>query len=169
MKIKLTFTLALVFSMTSLFAQSDYKQSIGVRLGNGYYDIASAAYKTFLSDAAALEFDLGIRPYRAGSFHWTNVSLSGSYQHHFDIKAVDGLKWFVGGGTTVSNTFSNFDYYKGFGVGIFPTGGADYKFAKMPLAVSVDIRPTFNIVEPFDYTGYNNFYPNVGVSARYTF
>ncbi|HTG57529.1 MAG TPA: hypothetical protein VL943_14730, partial [Niabella sp.] len=89
--------------------------------------------------------------------------------HHFDIKPVDGLKWFVGGGVVVSNTFSNNKYYKGVGVGLFPTGGADYKFKKIPLAVSADVRPTFNIVEPFDYNDYNNFYPNVGVSARYTF
>ncbi len=166
---KFTFTLVLSLSFAALFAQSDYKQSIGVRLGNGYYDVASAAYKTFLSDASALELDLGIRPYRAGSFHWTNVSLSGAYQYHFDIKPVKGLKWFVGGGVTASNTFSNYSYYKGVGVGVFPTAGADYKFEKMPLAVSVDVRPTFNVVEPFDYSGYANFYPNVGVSARYTF
>ncbi len=169
MKIKLTLALALLSLSSALFAQSDYKQSIGLRLGSGYYDIASAAYKTFLNDASALEFNLGIRPERFGGTRWTNVAASGAYQHHFDIKPVDGLKWFVGGGVVVSNTFSNNDYYKGFGVGLFPTGGADYKFKKIPLAVSADIRPTFNIVEAFDYNGYNNFYPNVGVSARYTF
>ncbi|MCH5716937.1 hypothetical protein [Niabella hibiscisoli] len=130
MKIKLTLVLALLSLSSALFAQSSYKQSIGLRLGSGYYDIASAAYKTFLNDASALEFNLGIRPERFGGTRWTNVAASGAYQHHFDIKPVDGLKWFVGGGVVVSNTFSNNDYYKGFGVGLFPTGGADYKFKK---------------------------------------
>jgi len=167
MKLKLTLTMALTYLATSLFAQSDYKQSIGLRLGSGYYDVASAAYKTFLNDAAALEFNLGIRPYGVAGYRWTNVSASGAYQHHFDIKAVDGLKWFVGGGVVVSNSFSNFDDRKGVNVGLFPTGGADYKFAKIPLAVSADIRPTFHIVEAYDY--YRGFYPNAGVSARYTF
>ena len=169
MKFKLLFTAALIGTASCLFAQSDYKQSIGIRLGSGYYDVVSAAYKTFLNDASALEFNLGVHPYRFGGTHWTNVSASGTYQYHFDIKPVDGLKWFVGGGVVFSNTFSNNDYYTGFGVGIYPTGGADYKFKKIPLAVSADVRPTFHIVEPFDYSGYNNFYPNAGISARYTF
>ncbi|GAB3427006.1 hypothetical protein [Niabella aquatica] len=167
MKLKLTLTLALTYLATTLFAQSDYKQSIGVRLGSGYYDIASAAYKTFMTDASALEVDLGFRPYGIVGYSWFNVSASASYQHHFDIKAVDGLKWFIGGGIVASNTFSKYSDYKGFNLGLFPTGGADYKFEKIPLAVSADIRPTFHIVEGYSY--YNNFYPNVGVSARYTF
>ena len=174
MKMKAILTLAFFCAATTLFAQSDYKQSIGLRLGNGYYDVASAAYKTFLNDASALEFNLGIRPdkIRGGGPKWTSVSAAGTYQHHFDIKPVAGLKWFVGGGVVLSNTFSNDDHYTGFGVGLYPTGGADYKFKKIPLAVSADVRPTFHIVEPFDdniYNKYNNFYPNVGVSARYTF
>ncbi|MCH5596567.1 hypothetical protein [Niabella ginsengisoli] len=168
---KFTLTLAFIYVTTALFAQSEYKQSIGLRLGSGYYDVASAAYKTFLNDASALEFNLGINPDRVGRGgpKWTSVSAAATYQHHFDIKPVDGLKWFVGGGIVLSNTFSNNDHYTGFGVGLYPTGGADYKFKKIPLAVSADVRPTFHIVEPFDYNKYNNFYPNVGVSARYTF
>lgn len=169
MKLKLTLAAALICLTTSLFAQSDYKQSIGLRLGNGYYDVASAAYKTFISTAGALEFNLGVRPYGAGIYKWTNVAVSGSYQHHFDIKPVEGLKWFVGGGVIASNTFSNLDGYSGFGLGVFPAAGADYKFPKIPLAVSADVRPTFNVVEPFDYSVYKGFYPNAGISARYTF
>lgn len=168
MKLKLTLALALFLTASGVFAQSNYKQSIGVRLGNGYYDVVSAAYKTFMSDKAALEFDLGIRPYSiGGGFNWFNVSVSGGYQHHFDIKPVEGLKWFVGGGVVASNSFSTYDAYKGFNVGLFPTAGADYKFKTIPLAVSADIRPTFNIVEAYNY--YNSFYPNAGISARYTF
>lgn len=153
----------------STVAQSSYKSSIGLRLGSGYYDIASVSYKTFLSKAGALELNAGIRPYGAGYYKWTNASISGAYQHHFPIGSVEGLKWFVGGGAIVSNTFSNIDGYDGVSVGIFPTGGADYKFSKIPLAVSADIRPTFNIVEAFDYKVYKGFYPNAGISARYTF
>lgn len=169
MKMKLSVTLALFFIGTSLFAQSNYKQSIGLRLGSGYYDIASVSYKTFMSEKSAIEINAGIRPYSLGTFKWTNASVSGTFQYHFPIKPVDGLKWFVGGGVVASNTFSNFDAYRGFGLGIYPTAGADYKFSKIPLAVSADIRPTFNVIEGFEYTGYNNFYPNAGISARYTF
>lgn len=160
-------TVASIFVAPCLFAQSDYKQSIGVRIGEGYYDVVSAAYKTFVTEKGALEFDLGIRPDHIVGHNWFSVSASGSYQHHFDIKPVEGLKWFIGGGIVISNSFSSDDKYKGFNLGLFPTAGADYKFSKIPLSVSADIRPTIHVVEGFDY--YDRFYPNPGISARYTF
>ncbi len=168
MKLKLIFTVVFAYASISLFAQSSsYKQSIGVRLGSGYYDAAAAAYKTFITKPGALEFDLGIRPYSRHANDWVNVSFSGVYQHHFDIKPVEGLKWFIGGGVVVANSFSDNKDRRGFNLGLFPTGGADYKFAKIPLSVSADIRPTINVTEAYDY--YDRVYPNFGVSARYTF
>lgn len=169
MKLKGILLAAFALTAMSVFAQSDYKQSIGVRGGSGYYDVASASYKTFLNDASAIEINAGFRPYGWGEYKWVNASVSGTYQHHFPINPVQGLKWFVGGGVVVSNTFSKYDDYKGVSLGLYPTAGADYKFSKIPLAVSADIRPTFNVVEAFDYHGYKGFYPNAGVSARYTF
>src|SRR5690606_34464246 len=98
MKIKLTLlSFFAVFALTAS-AQSDYKNSIGIRLGSGYYDVIAAAFKTFISQPAALEFDLGVRPYSAGDLSWTNLSISGAYQHHFPIGNIEGFKWFVGGG-----------------------------------------------------------------------
>lgn len=167
MKIKLTLlTLFAVFSL-SVSAQSDYKNSIGIRLGSGYYDVFSAAFKTFISEPAALEFDLGIRPYSIVGSKWTNVALSGTYQHHFPIANIEGFKWFVGGGAILSNTFSDFDDRRGFNVGIYPTGGVDYKLKNAPFAFSADIRPTIHVVSGYDY--YNSFYANGGVTARYVF
>ncbi len=145
----------------------DYKNSIGLRLGSGYYDIAAVSFKTFISEPAALEFNLGIRPHKYDSYKWTNVALSGAYQHHFPIGKIDGFKWYVGGGVTLSNTFSDYDDYSGFSVGLFPTGGVDYKLKNAPFAFSVDLRPTFHIVEGLDY--YDGFYFNGGVTARYIF
>ncbi|MCF3107981.1 hypothetical protein LL912_04240 [Niabella sp. CC-SYL272] len=167
MKLKMTLCVALAFTATALFAQSDYKQSIGLRFGSGYYDVVSAAYKTFLNEAGALEVNAGFHPYGVTGYRWVNASASVSYQHHFPIKPVDGLKWFVGGGVVAANSFSSNDYYKGFSLGLFPTAGADYKFSKIPLAVSADVRPTIHVVKAVDY--HNSFYPNAGVSARYTF
>jgi len=166
MRLKLILSVVFACATISLFAQSNYKQSIGLRLGSGYYDVIAAAYKTFITKPGALEFDLGIRPYNVHD-DWVNVSFSGTYQHHFDIKPVKGLKWFIGGGIVTSNSFSSNKDYRGFNLGIFPTGGADYKFSKIPLSVSADIRSTIHIAEAYDY--YDTFYQNVGVSARYTF
>ncbi len=156
------------------FAQEggSYKNAIGARLGSGYYDVFAASFKTFLSEKGAIELNLGFRPYsayyNAYNSNWFNISFSAAYQHHFQIGDVDGLKWFIGGGITAYNTFSDDAYYRGFGLGIFPTGGVDYKFPKIPLNVSADVRPTIIIVEPYDY--YNRFYAgNFGIAARYTF
>ena len=127
----------------------------------------SASYKTFITNPGAIELNLGFRPY---AYHdQFNLSFSGAYQHHFPIKPVEGLQWFVGGGLTAYNTFASESRYSGFGLGVFPTGGADYKFANIPLNVSADFRPTIALIKP-DYYGYPTFTANsVGISARYTF
>lgn len=171
--------------MVSLFAISDvsaqeggdYKRAIGLRAGGGYYDIIAASYKTFVTKPGALELNLGFRPYASvySSYSQFNLSFSAAYQHHFPIGNIEGFRWFVGGGLTAFNTFSSNKDFAGFGLGVFPTGGVDYKFGKIPLNVSADIRPTFAIVRP-DYYGYSyfstysRFYAgNVGASVRYTF
>lgn len=151
---------------------SGYKNAIGIRAGGGYYDLISASYKTFITEQGAIELNLGFRPevYRGLSdYNQFHVAFSAAYQHHFDIKPVEGLRWFIGGGATVYNTFSSNKDLRGVGVGLFPTGGADYKFNNIPLNVSADFRPTFAIVKP-DYYHYSTFTANnFGVSARYTF
>ncbi|MFT3947686.1 MAG: hypothetical protein QM763_12015 [Agriterribacter sp.] len=163
------------FGLSNASAQdgSGYKSGIGVRLGAGYYDFVSASYKTFITTPGALELNLGFRPhtyyYYNSGYNQFHLSFSAAYQHHFPIKPVEGLQWFVGGGLIAYNTFSGNDDYKGFGLGLFPTGGADYKFANIPLNVSVDFRPTIALVKP-DYYYYSSFTANnVGISARYTF
>jgi len=165
---KIFCTLAVVFAfITVTQAQSDYKNAIGLRFGSGYYDVVSASYKTFISDPGALEFNAGFRSYGIIGYSWFNLSLAGSYQYHFPIGAVDGLKWFVGGGAIVNFSSSSYDAYRGVSLGIFPTGGVDYKFSNIPLNLTVDLRPTINIIEAYDY--YNNFFVSGGVAARYTF
>lgn len=156
---------ALVLGLNT-YAQ-DYKNSIGIRLGSGYYDLVSASYKTFITKPGALEFNLGFKPSSHYNYDWTSVSVSGAYQHHFPIGNIDGFKWYVGGGLVASNSFSDYDNYSGFSLGIFPTGGVDFKLKNAPFAFSVDVRPTVHVVEGFTY--YNNFYLNGGVTARYTF
>ncbi|MEO7310996.1 MAG: hypothetical protein ABIX01_11410 [Chitinophagaceae bacterium] len=151
---------------TTGFSQSTYKSAIGARIGSTYYDLISASFKTFISKPGAIELNLGFGS--RGYFGYGNtatVSFAGSYQHHFDIPKVPGLKWFVGGGATVYNAFSDYDAYKGLGFGVFATGGVDYKIARIPLNVSADVRPTINITRPGYY---NSFYGNYGVAARYT-
>lgn len=169
-------SMAIIYFNTAS-SQTTYHTAIGVRLGTGYSDLLSLSLKTFISDGpGALEFNLGVKPatdYVTGCCNMdysdvTMISFSASYQYHVPITAVPGLQWFVGGGFTLNNTFSGNSNYSGIGLGMFPTGGGDYKFGKIPLDVSIDIRPTFRITSP-SYYNYENFYfPDFGFSARYT-
>lgn len=161
----------LSFTNRAVAQDGDYKNGIGLRAGGGYYDIIAASYKTFLTSSGALELNLGFRPYTysyLSSYNWVNLSLSASYQHHFPIGSVEGLKWFIGGGLTAYNTFSKYDAYKGFGLGVFPAAGVDYKFGNIPLNLTADIRPTISLLSAYSF--YNRFYAgNAGFSVRYTF
>ena|SRR5450631_397064 len=170
----------LLFCLLNSFAQTtSYHSAIGLRIGTGYDDLFSASYKMFLSDGpGALELNLGVKPPYSytgypgnpsySSSNITMMSFSASYQYHVPIQAVPGLQWFVGGGFSLTNTFSDLDGYSGVGFGLFPTGGADYKFGKIPLDVSVDIRPTFRVASPVYYDYENFYFPDFGFSARYT-
>ncbi|HTE26201.1 hypothetical protein [Flavitalea sp.] len=163
---KFFLTLIVGVCITSVsFAQvngPDYKAGIGLRFSGSYYDAISASFKLFVSEPSAFEFNAGARHFSYGR---TNVSASAAYQYHFPIGSIEGFKWFVGGGLTVLNSFADNDRYEeGFGFALFPTGGVEYKF-NFPLAVSADFRPSLYLVNPYD----EDFNPNFGVSARFTF
>ncbi len=161
--------LVALFFTVGVFAQ-DYKNSVGIRFGGGYYDLVGASFKTFISAPGALEFDLGVKPsqsYGGYSDGVTNLSISGAYQHHFPIANIEGFKWFVGGGAIIANTFSDYEDWSGVSVGIFPTGGVDYKLKNAPFAFSADVRPTAHFVK--SYGGINGFLFNGGLTARYVF
>nr|WP_317632637.1 hypothetical protein [uncultured Flavobacterium sp.] len=163
---KIIYVAFLLLSVNSLFAQ-DYTHSLGIRLGSGYYDNVGIAYKTFVTDAGAIEADLGFRGYNKHGYKWTNVSLAGAYQHHFPIGKIENFNWFVGGGLVLANSFSDYDERDGVSLGIFPTGGVEYRLKNAPFVFSADIRPTFHIVEANDY--HNSTYVNAGLTARYVF
>jgi hypothetical protein len=177
-KICILFNLSICCFLVS-FSQTTYHSAIGLRIGTGYDDLFSASYKTFLSDGpGALELNLGVKPpytYAGypGNAYYSNssitmMSFSASYQYHVPIAPLPGLQWFVGGGFSLTNTFSDISGYNGIGFGLFPTGGADYKFGNIPLDVSVDIRPTFRVASPTYYDYANFYFPDFGFSARYT-
>jgi hypothetical protein len=166
-----------LFCFSVSFSQTTYHSAIGLRIGTGYADLFSASYKTFLTNGpGAIELNLGVKPannYRTGCCVLDNhsntiMSFSASYQYHIPIVALPGLQWFVGGGLTLTNTFSGDSDFRGIGFALFPTGGADYKFGRIPLDVSVDIRPTFRIASPQFYNYENFYFPDFGFSARYT-
>lgn len=159
------------------YSQKPYDKGIGLRFSNTYYDVVAATFKIFVTDAGAFDINAGfglkgynyyVTPNTSGKVRPFNLGVSAAYQHHFEIPVRGGgFAWFIGGGIVGYRSFSSEGDYDGFGFGIFPTGGVDYKIPKIPLSVSADYRPTFFVAAP-NY--YDSFYGrNVGVSARYTF
>jgi hypothetical protein len=159
--IAMVFCLLFVFSKADAQVQ-DYKSAIGLRLG---YPI-SISYKTFINDNAALEGYAGFRGY--SYYSWFNVGAL--YQYHKPIESVDGLAWYFGGGANVffwnyDNTFyPNSDDFSSVSFGISGVIGLDYKFADIPLNLSVDWLPTFIIGGEF-LSGFGGNYG--ALSARY--
>lgn len=171
MKKFLCLTLIAFGISSTLFAQRDYKNSMGVRVAPGsYYDLLAFSYKTFLNEEGAIELNAGFgskaRSVVVNTYNPFAISISAGYQYHFNIP-VAGLRWFVGGGLSGYHNFASNGDVNGIGFGFFPTGGVEWKIPAIPLVVGADYRPTIFFTRPEAYDSF--FAGNFGISARYTF
>ena len=133
--------------------------AIGVRLDEGTRFGAEASYQHGLGDKHRIEIDAGAgwtvtstRIYLVGAFHW-------------DWNIVHGLNWYVGPAATVGvYTFDTLRDYVNVGVG--GQLGFEYDFNKLnvPLLVSIDTRPMWDI--PGHASG---LWWGAAIAARYTF
>lgn len=136
-KILFSLFICLGFAVTQLSAQQDYKTAVGVRLGVPL----SLSFKQFISEKGAVEAFGGFKSY--SGYGWFNVGAM--YEHHKAIPAVDGLAWYVGGGAAAY--FWNFDFTTDESTTSFSVLGCiglDYKFANIPLNLSVDWVPAYS-------------------------
>jgi len=137
---------------------TSYKTALGLKFIYG----VSFTGKFFIKDNAALE---GILRYNGAGGLGSNIAFSGLYEHHSDIKTVEGLRWYVGGGGHV-NYFS----YKGGGddpiisFGVAGILGLEYKIKNLPLAISADWQPGFMISPSSGFSAENG-----GLGVKYTF
>jgi hypothetical protein len=120
----------------SLYGQS-YQSAIGARLGVPF----AASYKMFISEPGAIEIFAGFRGYPG--YSW--VSANALYQHHSPIKSVENLSWYVGGGAGVQfwNWKNSALDDSNTSISIMGVIGLDYKFAEIPLNLSLDWMPTY--------------------------
>lgn len=148
-KLLLLFLVPFSFSLTTKAQdESTYKNAIGVRLGSSIPAIKSGiTYKHFIGNNA-LE---GILSFGDG------VGICGLYEIHKPL-ATENLQWLIGFGGYVA--FNN----SGSNVGAAGIIGLDYKFANIPLNLTVDWKPELNIITKVGFEA-----SGVGFSARFTF
>lgn len=180
------FAVALVITLTTIvasFAQTrqdaaPYDNAVGATLGF----MNSLNFKTFPTNHLALQFDLGYRFTWDYMHSYVPTILTINPNVMYEASAGNGFYWFVGGGLNIGCAFPRYYYYSEthnrymghcgkFVFGVNAIGGAEYKFANIPLALQVDARPGFFLFannkchNPYILFDYNFF----NISARYTF
>jgi len=162
-----TLKVLLVSAFALVALSSSAQQAIGLRFGGGSASGADISYQRAMSDANRLQLDLGIDI----DGDYTNFGLTGTYQWVFDLADVtDGLQWFVGPGAQLG--FWDYDYeYNGVDYGnngsYFGIGGIlgiDYTFTEVPIQLSLDTRPMYQVID-----GEGDAYWGIALGVRYAF
>lgn len=136
---RIAFTLLLLAAFSQVGSAQRYSSAVGARLG---YPL-SLSYKTFVSESTAVEGILGYRGF--SGYSW--ITIGAALQKHNAIGDVDGLAWYYGGGASVflfnfdNDFFGDNSSTTSFGIQGYL--GLDYRFADIPLNLSVDWVPTF--------------------------
>jgi hypothetical protein len=154
---KIILTLTLVIFISVYVSAQDYNTGVGLRLGfsNGL------TVKHFLSQRSAVEGLLATR--------WRGFDITGLYEVHNQAFDVERLNWYFGGGghvgfwngdnTNWGDRGTNYTI-----VGIDGILGIEYNFREVPINLSLDWKPAFNL------TGYTGFWGDGGaLSIRYIF
>lgn len=152
-KLSLLCIAVMLISASPLQAQ-DYKTALGIRLSsNGPAVNNSVSFKHFMNPKLAVEALLTFD---------NKAAIGGLLEIHNDM-STEGLKWFYGGGAYIGfdSDKENTDRALMGAQGII---GLDYKFANLPLNLSLDWKPELNIIDNI------NFEPAaVGFTIRFTF
>ena len=135
-------------SLSMAKAQGDYKTALGIRMGPSIPAIKSGiSIKHFIGNNA-IE---GIISFGDA------VGLCGLYEIHKPL-ANTNLKWFIGaGGYAAFNNSSS-------SIGAAGIVGLDYKFAGLPLNLSLDWKPELNLITKVGFEA-----STFGFTARFTF
>ncbi len=135
-----------ILSYTSLSAQDNYEQSIGLRGGS----LSGVTYKRFIGRFAAIE---GIVGYNFGN--GKVASITGLYEYHFFINYQ--LNWYAGGGLSLG---ANNEDFRTTAEAIL---GLEYTTSNFPVSFALDYKPGYEII--------NNeiIYIEFALSLRYVF
>lgn len=147
------------------------QRAIGLRFGTQLAQSLGAelSYQQPLNNNR-LEIDFGAAGgFSIGSDDYNSFSLSltAAYQWKFNI--VNGFNWYVGPAASGGLYFVHYDKtFEGPTLGLGGQLGIEYDFSSkgVPLQVSLDTRPMFNLLSPQEARGYN---VSACLSLRYTF
>lgn len=148
---KLLLLAVTVILATSAFAQ-DYKNSIGLRLGNG----AEVQYERHFSEKNYLEVNAGL--YGFGNSFFANATYNWNC-FEWDWTPSAG-KWFLSAG--VGGSFGAWE--KAFQLGVAGDVAFGIRFNK-PVTLSLDYRPTIF----FLHNCWGQGFANVGLTCTYNF
>lgn len=152
--------LALVIIMaSSAFTQAQsYSNAVGLRLGSSN----GISFKHFMSEADAVEIIANTR--------WRGLQITALYERHQGLEISNQLKFYYGAGGHLG-VWDNYDNHPWFDdknnkqyvvVGIDGILGLEYIFKEVPIALSLDWKPEFNLV------GYSGIWlGDSGLSVRY--
>jgi hypothetical protein len=154
---KIILTLTLVIFIYAYASAQDYNTGVGLRLGfsNGL------TVKHFLSQRSAVEGLLVTR--------WRGFEITGLFEAHNQAFDMERLNWYFGGGGHIGFWNGDNTNWGHIGtnytvIGIDGILGIEYNFSEVPINLSLDWKPAFNL------SGYTGFWGDGGaLSIRYIF
>ncbi len=155
---KKTFLILSLFLMIAFTSSGqDYRTSLGLRVGLPY----GLTVKHFFDKYNALEGILASR--------WQGFIITGLYENEHQTGQYPGLNWFWGFGAHIgfwgAGENPNLSTgYSGSVIGADGIIGLEYTFDEIPLNLSLDILPSFNLIGNTGLGGING-----GISVRYVF
>ena len=149
-----------IISLTISSQAFSYNTALGLRFGPGI----GFSIKHFTRSDVALE----------GIVHslWHGFAMTGLYEVHARAFNVQGLYWYYGGGGHIGFWDGHYDPYwhhdrTAFALGIDGIIGMEYNIPEIPINLSLDFKPAFNIIPYFGFLGY--YGDGFGFSIRYRF
>lgn len=145
----------LLVAVVSMTVAANAQSALGVRFSGGYGYGAELSYLHGLG-GNRLELDLG---WSSGDNH-NSLSLTGTYQWTGNIAGNFG--WYAGPGAHLG--FWTGHNYSDFNIALVGIAGIEYKFNAVPIQLSLDIRPRFNLIPHTDFA-----WGGIAFGARWCF
>lgn len=151
--------LAFIFASVSIFSLNAQNYDTGIGIRGGLFSGITVKY--FLEDDNAIEGILETR--------WSGIALTGLNEYYFDSFELEGLYWYAGYGSHIGiwdgdNVGWSDDNGSEFVLGIDGIIGLEYNFSNVPINISIDWKPAFNLIGGDSFWGDNG-----GLSLRYVF